>query len=142
MQVYIWMHSSLPLAVISNNPCCPPLCLKVVRATPNNSTKTPLSLLNEFAARLCLDVVFTEEADTQAGPFTVTAALQGRGGATGYIHAKGTGRVSSHSASCQWCCVVQSCLHSTDVLSLLKWDVPRHLTIVVQMLTTSSIEQA
>jgi hypothetical protein len=73
--------------------------LQVVRATPNNSTKTPLSLLNEFAARLCLDVVFTEEADAQAGPFTVTAALQGRGGAAGYIHAKGTGKVGGYHAN-------------------------------------------
>ncbi|KAF5838349.1 hypothetical protein DUNSADRAFT_3020 [Dunaliella salina] len=72
-----------------------PACKRVmtgIRAMPNNSTKTPVSLINEYASRMMLEVVFSEEADTPTGPYTVTCALHEKTGKKLDDVGKGRGR--------------------------------------------------
>lgn len=41
--------------------------LNTIRSLPNNGTKTPISLVNEYASRLMLDVVFCNEVGGRTG---------------------------------------------------------------------------
>ncbi|KAJ9534931.1 hypothetical protein QJQ45_029581, partial [Haematococcus lacustris] len=84
----------VPLLEMSNYLAHFPLTqqlIKVVRASPKTSTKTPLSLLNEYAGRLTLEVVFKEEGDAVTGPFTTTVLIQSRGSEP-EVHASGIGK--------------------------------------------------
>uniref|UniRef100_A0A061SHK5 DRBM domain-containing protein n=1 Tax=Tetraselmis sp. GSL018 TaxID=582737 RepID=A0A061SHK5_9CHLO len=64
--------------------------MKAFRSNPNNANKTPLSVLNEYATRLNLQLTFSEEAESKTGPFNIEARLLTR--PAGALYARGSGR--------------------------------------------------
>lgn len=71
--------------------------LAMVRAQPGAATKTPLSLVNEYSAKLMLEVACVDEvADSPTGPYHITCRLQSKGGHR--VHSQGRGQVGAF-----WC---------------------------------------
>lgn len=80
-----------PATYLNSYPKCKQL-INAFRLNSNTHNKTPLAILHEYATRLNLEVVYTESAESNLGPFNVEAKLTSLTGSILYASATGRGR--------------------------------------------------
>eukprot|EP00798_Chlamydomonas_sp_ICE-L_P013861 gene13861-19784_t len=84
-------------------------------ANPNTQNKTPVAILHEYASNMGLGVTYDEVADSQDGPFTITARLIAQDGSVKHNSGSGRGRTKKDARQVSAAATLEALLPMLDL---------------------------